>query len=88
MTVDYAKLIKHCKLCNAEIIWLRNENTGNMAPINAVLGWGGNVEIDFEAGTYGVRKFEGRHRAYKIHFFSCPNRPKRGKPVAGARAGT
>lgn len=88
MSIDYASLIRHCHLCNAEVIWLRNENTGKVAPIDAVLGWGGNIEIDLEAGTYGLRKFEGKHRAYRSHFSTCPQAAsvRKRKPVAGKRA--
>lgn len=67
-----AAQIKHCRDCNAEIIWLKHERTRKLAPIEADTAWGGNIEMDLGAGTYRLVKVEGRHKGHRSHFMNCP----------------
>lgn len=61
-----------CRSCREKIYWLKNVNTGRLAPINVALAGNGNIEIDLAARTYTVvGKQPGRHLN---HFNTCPTR--------------
>jgi hypothetical protein len=79
-----------CRSCGAEIWWLKNFMTGNMAPVDVSLRKDGNVEVDLERGTFRVMgTYEIGEGGYVVHFASCKDadawRTLRAPRRAGAR---
>lgn len=50
-----------CTSCGESVLYLRNDSTGNTAPIDLEPVADGNIVVDLEEGTYHVlRKDEGK----------------------------
>jgi hypothetical protein len=67
--------IQHCRGCNADILWLKHERTGNLSCIDAYPDFNGNVLIDEAAGTWRVATAEERaaypNDLHHSHFTTC-----------------
>jgi hypothetical protein len=74
--------VAHCKTCQAPIYWLKNRNSGKVAPIDAAptTGGKGNVTPNLPDGSYIIVKpGAGTHLN---HFSSCPDRLLYGSKAA------
>lgn len=74
----------HCRTCGAEILWLRNDRTKRVAPIDAQPSLNGNIEIT-EAGEYHVfgepTLFDQRQTSEPVlhlnHWVTCTRPPEK-----------
>lgn len=66
-----------CKSCNALIMWLRNDRTGKMSPIDAAPNINGNcLVLDDDEHYHVLAKIDAiaqdPSRIYTNHFATCP----------------
>lgn len=68
-----------CGSCQAPVIWARNVNTSNVAPLDAEPVEDGNCAYQATQGTYSVLNAQQREAAKaagvplrKNHFATCP----------------
>lgn len=83
--IPYGPHHTHCTSCDARLIKLKHERTGNHAPIEADPSPNGNCVVDVDKGTYRIASKDERqaHARYVEqggaaflrlnHFASCPN---------------
>jgi hypothetical protein len=69
-----------CRSCNAPVLWLRHEETGKTAPIDAAQDRErGNILINMDAGTYHIVPASGRDAErdwlHTNHFATCAFAP-------------
>lgn len=82
LTDEQLEKLEKCRSCKAPVIWLRNNATSKLAPIDAQPSEKGNIEIDREEGIYRVLNFsqrEGRADLHTNHFVTCPQAKAWGK---------
>lgn len=69
---------EYCRACGARIVMVRHVRTGKVAPVDEVPAERGNIEIDFDAGTYRIlpaEELEARQGTgvyHTSHFATCP----------------
>jgi hypothetical protein len=67
-----------CRKCGAPVLMLKNDNTGNVAPIDPEPVEGGNVTVDPATMTYRVvpkaeLQLSPNRKLHKSHFATCPH---------------
>lgn len=66
---------RQCEKCGAEIVFLRHERTGKLAPVEAAPNRTGNFVVDWESRTYKTF-FELKRPDqdyYQNHYVTCPS---------------
>jgi len=82
--------VSACRSCRAPVWRLRNDNTGNTAPIEQRADPTGNVLVDLDAGTYHVLGRPADRLAaraagmtlHRNHFAGCPQARQWARPRA------
>lgn len=72
--------LSHCRSCNAQIYWLKNDTTGKPAPIDTKPDQAGSVIVTVDGGALRYHVLTKAELTtgvdtdrYTNHFQTCPN---------------
>jgi hypothetical protein len=67
--------VRHCERCGAEIVFLRHDRTGKLAPMEALPNRAGAFTVDWQNKTYatffGLKELDQDY--YQNHYATCPS---------------
>jgi hypothetical protein len=70
---------QRCRSCGALILWLRHEESGKTAPVDAEQNPLGNILVNRDAGTYRIvpaaARDANRDWLHTNHFATCKDAP-------------